>query len=137
MKDRPSRKLSNQNAGPFKIIEKIGNSFKLELPPQMKIHPVISPDKLRLAANDPLPGQAPPEPDPMRIDGEDEWEVQEIIDSKLHRGKLRYRAKWIGYDDDPTWYPHTDFEGSPHLLRKYHAAYPDKPGPPPELDRWI
>ena len=137
IKGRPSRKLSNQNAGPFKITEKVGNAFKIELPPSMKIHPVISPDKLRLAACDPLPGQAPPEPDPTQIDGEDEWEVEEIVDSWLYRGKLRYRAKWVGYDDDATWYPASDFEHSPHLLRRFHDIYPDKPGPPQELPAWI
>ena len=29
--DRPSKKLSNQNVGPFLITQTVGNSFKLEL----------------------------------------------------------------------------------------------------------
>jgi hypothetical protein len=33
---RPSLKLDSKNSGPFKIIEKKGNSFRLELPASMK-----------------------------------------------------------------------------------------------------
>jgi hypothetical protein len=66
---RPNKKLDNQMAGKFRIIEKVGNSYRLELPPSMKIHPVFSPDKLRKAANDPLPGQEDPT-EPVEIDSE-------------------------------------------------------------------
>lgn len=38
-----NRKLSQQHAGPFKILEKVGNlAYRLELPPTMRIHPVVS-----------------------------------------------------------------------------------------------
>ena len=53
---RPSLKLDNKNSGPFKIIDKEGHSFWLQLPASMKIHPVISPDKLRKSADNLLPG---------------------------------------------------------------------------------
>ena len=44
-------------AGLYAILEKIGNLYKLDLPKSMNIHPVFSPDRLRLDPQDPLPGQ--------------------------------------------------------------------------------
>jgi hypothetical protein len=44
--NRPSRKLENQQAGPYKILSKEGNSYRLDLPPLIKVYPVFSPDKL-------------------------------------------------------------------------------------------
>jgi hypothetical protein len=38
--------LDHQQARPFKILKKVGNRYRLELPESMKIHPVILPDKL-------------------------------------------------------------------------------------------
>jgi len=135
---RPSRKLGEQNEGPFEIVEKVGNSYRLALPDSMKIHPIFSPDKLRLAANDPLPGQSIDPPDPVRVHGEDEWEVEEILASRIHRGKLQYRAKWRGTDEDQRkWFPARDFKGAPHKVRDFHARYPDKPGPPRRLQEWL
>jgi Integrase zinc binding domain/Integrase core domain len=134
---RPSKKLDYQMAGKFPIIEKVGNSYKLQLPPSMKIWPIFSPDKLRKARNDPLPGQVEDEGEPIEIDGHKEYEVEEILASRLHYRKLQYRAKWLGTDHDPTWYPASDFKGCPHRIRDFHHRHPDKPGPPRRLSGWI
>jgi hypothetical protein len=134
---RPSRKLAEQNAGPFEIIKKIGNAYKLRLPPSMKIHPVFSPDKLRKAPNDPLPGQRIAHPSPVEINGELEWEIDRILASRLYYGKLRYRVKWKGFDEDPKWYPARNFKGSPNKIQEFHDAYPEAIGPPKRLEAWI
>lgn len=77
--DHPNKKLDSQMAGPFLIIECIGNSCQLDLPDTMKIHPVFSPDKLRRAANDPLPGQVIEPPESIIAGDEQEWEVEEVL----------------------------------------------------------
>ena len=95
--DRPSRKLASQMEGPYKILEQIGHSFKLELPESMKVHPVFHAEKLRKDPGNPLPGQANPEPPPLELSNSDtEYEVEKILAVKLIHTKLRYRIQWKG-----------------------------------------
>lgn len=102
-------------AGKFRILEKIGNSYRLDLPASMRIHPIFSPDKLRKASNDPLPGQHDEPGEPVVVHEQEEWEVDRILASRLFRGKLKYRVNWKGHDPDLQWYPARNFKGA-HML---------------------
>ena len=93
----------------------------------MKIHPVFHTNLLRLDPDDPLPGQIQEPPLPIEIDGEEEYEVESVLDSRMYRKKLQYRVAWLGYPPDSTWYDAENFENSPDLIREFHAAYPNKP----------
>ena len=130
---RPSKKLDNQNEGPFKILKKVGHSYQLKLPDSVKVHDVFYADRLRKAADDPLPGQRNPEPGPVYITDDAEYEVGKILAVKLSRGKLLYQASWVGYNKDLNFYPASDFKYSPHKLHDFHTEYPQQPGPPYRL----
>src|SRR6266446_2013281 len=69
------------------------------LPPSMKrLHPVFNVVKLTLVPMDPIAGRhAPPPPPPELIDGEEEYVVEEIRDSRMFRRRLQYLVKWEGY----------------------------------------
>jgi predicted aspartyl protease len=134
---RPSRKLAEQWTGPYEILEKVGHSYKLKLPEGSLIHDVFAPDVLAKDPNTPLPGQVIPPPPAETIEGELEWEVQDVLASRLRSQRLEYQVKWVGHDTDPTWYPADNFEHSPHKLRDFHARYPEFPGPPRNLSEWI
>ena len=135
--DRPSRKLAKLWTGPFKITAKEGHSYRLQLPEYMKIHPVFHARFLRLDPNDPLPGQVNAPPEPLVINGQEEWELEDLVSVRLKYGKLVYRARWLGADEDPTEYPARNFIYSPHKLRDFHHSHPELPGPPEHLERWI
>ena len=47
LRDQPYRKLSPKYSGPYKIIEKVGISYKLDLPQNWSVHPVFHPEKLK------------------------------------------------------------------------------------------
>ena len=63
------------------------------------------------------------------MDGEEEYEVERILDSRFHYQRFQYLVKLLGYDH-PTWQPADDLEHSPELVREYHRLWPDRPRPP-------
>ena len=127
--NRPSRKLSERRSGPFKIIEKIGtHAYRLKLPSQWKtVHPVFHVSKLEPYQENPDdPNFSLPPPD--IIEGEPEWEVEDILASKMFHNKLRYLVKWKGWpSSDNSWEPRENLENSPELLEEFHKKHSNAP----------
>jgi len=59
-------------AGPYKILNKEGNSYKVKLLDLIKVYPIFSPDKLQKAVNNLLPRQKNEPPLPIQVNGDDE-----------------------------------------------------------------
>jgi len=71
--------------------------------------PVSSIALFKTAGEDEFPDRDPPRPDPVIVEGEQEYYVEEILD---HRPKTKgrkpkeYLVKWRGYaPEDATWEP--------------------------------
>jgi hypothetical protein len=58
-------------------------SYCLELPPTMHIHPVFHVSLLEPNKNSQIPNQIPPPLAPIEIDHDVEYEVDEILNSRL------------------------------------------------------
>jgi hypothetical protein len=82
-----------------------------------------------------IPNRTVSPPPPVEIDGSLEYEVEEILDSKLDRRRriqLQYYVQWAGYQGQPdefSWIDASDLENSNELVADFHAKYPNKPGP--------
>jgi len=127
---RPCKKLDYKKIGPFKIWARIGESaYKLDLPPSMRIHNTFHISLLELYHDDKFSSQRTQPPPPIIIEGEPEYELEQITDSPLHYGKLQYRAKWNGYplDQDKVWYPYENFKNANIARQQFHQRYPRKP----------
>ena len=70
-------------AGPYKVLEQVGNAYRLKLPNSIKVHLVFLLDKLCKASTDLLLGQKKDPPPPIQVNDEDKWEVKEVLASKL------------------------------------------------------
>lgn len=98
---RPSHKLGDQLAGLYWVLEKVGNAYRLELPENIWVHPIFTPEKLRRAATtELLLGQLQDPTPAIKVNGKEEWEVQEVVAVRLYYQKLQYRVCWTGHDMD-------------------------------------
>jgi hypothetical protein len=133
--DRPSKKLDWKRLGPFTICERIGlQAYKLDLPASMKIHPVFHISLLEPYKSNLIPGRIQPPPPPVLVKDspELEYEVEEILDSKLLHRRLFYLIKWKGYPvSENSWEPASNVSNSPLLIRQFHSQYPNKPSAVP------
>lgn len=139
--NRPMKKLEDKRYGPFKIIEKIGKSaYKLQLPKTWRaIHPVFNEVVLSPYTAPVYTSQRkPPPPLPEIIDGEVEYNVEKILDSKVERGVLKYLVHWEGYPrSEETWEPASQLTHAQEAVKDFHKQYPSAPRPKPEQLRFI
>jgi len=82
-----------------------------------------------------MPSQQQEPPPPVVIDGEGEYHMEEISDSKIVRRRLKNLVKWTGYDH-PDWEPTENVNGLA-AVDEFHERYPGKPGPLPEDDNEV
>ena len=129
---RPSKKLDHRKMGPFEVIQAIGKrAFKLKLPKKMARHHTFPISILEPYRTSTLPGRHQSPPPPEIVEGEDEYEVEAIADSRKFRGKVQYYVKWKGYPpEEMTWEPWESLEGCAETLREFHRRYPRKPEDP-------
>jgi hypothetical protein len=81
-------------------------NYRLELPTQWSIHPVFHTDLLTPYKETIMHGPNFTWPTPELIDGEEEYSVEKILDSRRfgRRWQLQYLVKWEGYlDSDNMW----------------------------------
>ena len=75
------------------------HAFKLKIPENWGHHDVFNNYLLYLAASDLLPGQISLTPfSVISTEGVKEFEVEAIINSHMHRGKLQFLIQWVSYD---------------------------------------
>jgi len=123
---RPLAKLSHHCLGPFEIDKRVGPSaYRLKLPLSMRrLHLVFNVIKLTTVPEDLIPGRrADPPPPPVIVDREEQWEVEELLDSRWHCQKLQYLIKWKGFGcEDNSWEDTADVQ-APEYITRYHKQH--------------
>ena len=129
---RPSKKLDWKRLGPYPILERIGTqAYRLQLPSSMKIHPVFHVSLLDRYVESDIPTRVQPPPQPVIVENEAEFEVEEVLDSKIMHKRLFYLVKWKGYPlSDNSWEPASHLANAKDLVDSFHAKYPNKASAP-------
>ena len=135
---RPLKKLADKFLGPYEVIVQLGtHSVTLWLLDNLHaVHLVFLVLMLEPATLNTIPGQVQPPPPPVLVDGEPEFEIAKILDSKVDQRcrncKLLYLVHWTGYastNKETSWILTMELGNAPKLVADYHVAYPAKPGP--------
>jgi hypothetical protein len=62
---------------------------------------------------------------PVEVEGELEYEVRGVLDSKVDRGRLFYLVDWVGYGpEERTWEPAENVEHTEDAVADFHHAHP-------------
>ena len=94
MVGRRSEKLTERFVGPYRVKAIISsNAVELELPTTVKIHPVVNVSRIRKYTSQ-VKGQKMETPQPVVIEGEEEWEVEKILNKRKVRGRDKYLVQW-------------------------------------------
>ncbi|CAJ0935773.1 unnamed protein product, partial [Ranitomeya imitator] len=122
-----SPKFKPRFIGPYRISEVLNPvSFRLTLPDSFSIHNVFHRSLLRRYVAPMVPSVDSPAP--VLVEGELEYIVEKILDSRVSRRKLQYLVKWKGYaQEDNSWVFASDVH-APDLVRAFHVAHPGRPG---------
>ena len=128
----PTAKLVPKRYGPFRIKKVLSDvSYELELPKTWKIHPVFHANLLTPYKETELHGENFTRPPPDLIEGEEEFEVERILQSRLYgRGrKLQFLVQWKGFPmSDSSWEPLENVRHSADLIADFYRQHPTADG---------
>ena len=114
-------KLHYKYAGPFTIIERVNdNAYKLgNIPPG--IHETQNITELRPYIESPQRFKTrpqPPVPRPLLVRGREEWEVEEILATRIRANRREYKIRWRN-SPGFTWEPRENLTNCPKILDRF------------------
>ncbi len=128
---RLSHKFMGPYAGPFKVLEKkLSDTYKLELPENLRVHPTFHVSLLKPVSHDALrPNRENnSKPPPDLVHNESEFEVEVVLKPRQLRGREReYLVKWKGYHPiEASWVNESDMEHAQEAIEEFQARLAKK-----------
>jgi len=121
---RRTEKLTERFVGPYKVRKIISsNMVKLELPSTVKIHLVVNVSRIRQYVEQ-VERQKKERPAPVIIEGEEEWEVERILNKRKIRGKDKYLVCWKGFTaESDTWEGRENLKNAQEAIEEFKKEY--------------
>ncbi len=122
------KKLNDKMLNSFKIKDFVNFFYKLKLSDIMRIHDVFHSELFRSAVDDSLSDQKNEFSKSIVINDENEWKIDDILNSWWYWKWLQYRVKWKSYDNDLNWYNADDdeFMNAQKMIDDFHIKYSRK-----------
>jgi len=121
---RRTEKLTERFVGLYKIKKVVSsNAVELELPITIKIHLVVNVSRIRRYV-DQVEGQRKKQPAPVIIEGEEEWEVEKILNKRQIREKDKYLVCWKGFTaESDTWKGRENLKNVKEVIKEFEKEY--------------
>ena len=110
--------------GPYKVKAVISaNVIELEPPRTVNISPVVNISRVKQYVEQ-VDSQRKEAPQPVIIKGEEEWEMEKILNKRKVRGKDKFLVQWKGFiAEGDTWESRENLENAGDLLREFKEEY--------------
>jgi len=124
MVGRRTEKLTERFVGPYKVKKIVSsNAVELELPSTIKIHPVVNVSRIHRYVGQ-VQGQKKEQPPPVIIEGEEEGEVERILNKRRVRGKDKYLVCWKGFTaESDTWEGKENLKNAKEVIEEFEKEY--------------
>jgi hypothetical protein len=107
------------------VLDTIGaQAYRLALPKEYeRIHDVFHVSLLepyhQRSDDDPKASRMPVA---LAVEGQEEWEVEQIVDSRTRKGQKQYLVKWEGWPDNyNSWEPDEHLAHSQDMIHAYET----------------
>ena len=113
----------------FKVIFVIDSFYKLKLSDIIKIYNVFHFKLLSLVFINSLLNQKNPSPKIIIVKNKNKWIIEDILNFKKLRNRLKYKIKWKNIDKNLNWYniDRDEFDNAKNIIKDFYKRYLNKP----------
>jgi len=121
---RRTEKLTERFIGPYRVKKIVSsNAIELELPSTVKIHLVVNVSRVRKYVGQ-VEGQKKEQPLPVIIEGEEEWEVERILNKRRVRGKDKFLVRWKRFTaESDIWEGRENLKNAQDAIEEFEKEY--------------
>ena len=125
---RPKVKWSDKCTGPFVVIKeahKDSDSYVLDLPKSWNVYPVFHTSLLIPFHKNKIANRVQPPPPAVVINGDEEFEIEKIVDQHKRYGRMQYSVKWTGYpvNEKNDWLDEDNLAHAKDILGDFQVSH--------------
>jgi Chromo (CHRromatin Organisation MOdifier) domain len=125
LKTNYHKKMAPKREGPFKIKDVLGPvTYQLKLPESWQIHKVFHAALLCPSQENEVYGQNYIQPLPDTEEGEEVYEVEQILKHRKRGRGYEYLIKWVSYPiTKALWEPKSNLTGATDIIQEYQELH--------------